>query len=78
MYATKIFTELTVSMAFLNVDFRVRVNPRVKLPVFRCFTFRLASSWFLKGELVNVSDSFPVLLLPCSSFILRNGTMFTG
>jgi hypothetical protein len=42
------------------------------------FSFRLASSWILEGELVKIFDYSPTVLLRRSTFHLGNGTMGTG
>lgn len=56
----KIFTELMVSMVFFNCGFQCTLlwqsSPR--FPPF--FSFRLASTWFLKEELLIFSVLFPL------------------
>jgi hypothetical protein len=62
MCVSKIFAELLVLMAFFSADFTVRHIPALRFSVFRSLCFGVASSWFLKGGLVTVSDYFPIFL----------------
>lgn len=75
MYASKIFAEFMVLMAIFNVDFfQCEFLRQLSFLFSAGFLSDLHLSWFLKGELVKISDSFPIVLLLCCPFLLGCGT----